>query len=278
MRARWIVSGFTVILLPVLLAAQDKQDPRAQQMVRVAMQTELDADRADQSRWQFRDLDRKPDGEALYQVIQTDHGSVMKKLQANGRRLNAVELNAEDQRISEFVHDPSQQAKQRKDGEEDDKRTENLMRMLPDAFLWKMESDNGEEVTLAFTPDPNFSPPTMESKVFSAMAGEIVVNKSQNRIATIKGKLIRDVKFGWGLLGKMDEGGTFNVERREIAPGIWQIVESHVHIEGRALFFKSIGEQEDEVKSQFHRTPPATTLQQAAIMLKAEPMSFSASR
>ena len=278
MRARWIVSGFTVILLPVLLAAQDKQDPRAQQMVRVAMQTELDADRADQSRWQFRDLDRKPDGEALYQVIQTDHGSVRKKLQANGRRLNAVELNAEDQRISEFVHDPSQQAKQRKDGEEDDKRTENLMRMLPDAFLWKMESDNGEEVTLAFTPDPNFSPPTMESKVFSAMAGEIVVNKSQNRIATIKGKLIRDVKFGWGLLGKMDEGGTFNVERREIAPGIWQIVESHVHIEGRALFFKSIGEQEDEVKSQFHRTPPATTLQQAAIMLKAEPMSFSASR
>ena len=47
----------------------------------------------------------------------------------------------------------------------------------------------------------------MEARVFSAMAGEIVVDKSQNRIASIKGRLIRDVKFGWGLLGKMDAGG-----------------------------------------------------------------------
>jgi hypothetical protein len=110
------------------------------------------------------------------------------------------------------------------------------------------------------------------------MAGELVVNKAQNRIQTIKGKLIRDVKFGWGLLGRMNAGGTFNVERREIAPGIWSITESHVHIDGKALLFKTIGEQEDEVKSQFRRTPPATTLVQAADILKAEPTSLSAER
>ena len=278
MRAGWIVCGFAVSLLPVLLVAQDKQDPRAQQMVRVAVKTELDADRADHSRWQYRDLDRKPDGEALYQVIETDHGAVKKKLQENGRALTGVQLGQEDQRIDAFVNDPAQQAKQRKEGEQDDKRAENMMHLLPDAFLWKVKSDNGEDVTLAFVPDPNFDAPSMEARVFSAMAGEIVVDKAQNRIQSIKGKLIRDVKFGWGLLGKMDAGGTFNVERREIAPGIWSITESHVHINGRALLFKTIGEQEDEVKSQFHQTPPATTLQQAANMLKAEPTSLSASR
>jgi hypothetical protein len=110
------------------------------------------------------------------------------------------------------------------------------------------------------------------------MAGEIVVNKAQNRIQTVKGKLIRDVKFGWGLLGKMDEGGTFDVERRELGPGVWEITESHVRITGHALLFKNIGEQDDEVKSGFRQTPPETTLETAANMLKGEPSPLTAER
>ena len=279
MRARWILCSLIAGLLPLSAVTQQQQDKHAQALVRAAVQSELVADRNDHSRWQYRDLDRKPEqGEALYQVVETDHGAVKKKLQQDGRPLDAEGLRAEDARIWAFVNDPAQQAKQRKEGEQDDKRAEAMMRMLPDAFLWSIKSDNDDSTTFAFTPDPNFEPPNMEARVFSAMAGELVVNKAQNRIQTIKGKLIRDVKFGWGLLGHLNAGGTFNVERREIAPGIWTITESHVHIDGRALLFKSIGEQEDEVKSQFRRTPPATTLEQAANILKAEPTSLAAER
>jgi hypothetical protein len=110
------------------------------------------------------------------------------------------------------------------------------------------------------------------------MAGEIVINKGQNRIQSIKGKLIREVKFGYGFFGHLDQGGTFNVERRELAPQVWQITESHVHIQGRALLFKSISEQEDESKSDFRPSPPAITLEQAANLLKGEPMTLSARR
>ncbi|WP_263367990.1 hypothetical protein [Edaphobacter bradus] len=278
MRTGWIVFGLASCFLPVLLHAQQRQDAKAQAIVRTAVQTELVADRDDHSRWQYRDLDRKPDGEALYHVVETDHGSVKKKLRANGRPLSPDELRAEDERIRSFVNDPGLQAKQHKDSEQDDKRAENMLRMLPDAFLWTVKSETPQAVTLGFTPNPDFSPPSMEARVFAAMAGEIVVDKTQNRLQTIKGRLIHDVKFGFGLLGRMNEGGTFNVERRELAPGVWQITESHVHINGRALLFKSISEQEDEVKSEFRPTPPATTLQQAATMLKAEPTSLSAQR
>jgi hypothetical protein len=260
------------------LHAQPQQDVNAQQIVRTAVQTELAADRDDHSRWQYRDLDRKPDGEALYQVVETDHGSLKKKLKQNGQPLTPEQLSKEDARIQAFVNDPSQQAKQRKDGEQDDKRAENMLRMLPDAFLWTVKNDTPETVTLSFTPNPDFSAPSMESRVFAAMAGEIIVDKAQNRLQTIKGTLIRDVKFGFGIFGRMNRGGTFAVERRELAPRVWQITESHVHIEGRALLFKSISEQEDEVKSDFRRTPPATTLEQAATMLKAEPTSLDAQR
>jgi len=258
--------------------AQQKQDPQAQAIISVAVQTELAADRDDHSRWRYKSSVRRPDGESTYVVVETDRGSVKKKIQQDGRPLDSAALNQEMQRIEVFVHDPSQQAKQHKDSEQDDKRAEAMLRLLPNAFLWSVKSDTPEAITLAFTPDPDFSAPSMEARVFAAMAGEVVVAKPQNRIQTIKGRLIRDVKFGFGLLGKMEEGGTFNVERRELAPKIWQITESHVHINGHVLLFKTISEQEDEVKTDFRPTPPATTLEQAANLLRFEPTSFSAKR
>ena len=118
----------------------------------------------------------------------------------------------------------------------------------------------------------------MEARVFAAMAGEIVVSKPGNRIQTIKGRLIHEVKFGYGFFGHLDEGGTFNVERRQLAPNIWQIAESHIHITGRALIFKTIGEQEDEVKTDFRPTPPSTSLEQAVNLLRPEPTSLNAQR
>ena len=275
------VSLFSVLVLSlsaISLHAQQKQDPRAQEIVRTAVKIELAADRDDHSRWQYRDINHKPDGEFLYQVVETDHGSVKKKLKRNGQPLTPEELKAEDARIQSFVNDPSQQAKQRKDGEQDDKRAENMLRLLPDAFLWTLNNETPETYYLAFTPDPNFSAPSMETRVFAAMAGEIAVNKQQNRIQTIKGRLIHDVTFGWGLFGRMNQGGTFNVERRELAPSVWQITESHVHIDGHVLLFKTISQQEDEVKTDFRPTPPHTSLAEAATILKAEPTSLDAQR
>jgi hypothetical protein len=41
-----------------------------------------------------------------------------------------------------------------------------------------------------------------------------------------------------------------------------------VHIEGRVLFFKSIGQEQDEVQTEFTQMPQETTLEQAAEMSK----------
>ncbi|WP_035349360.1 hypothetical protein [Edaphobacter aggregans] len=259
-------------------AQQTKQDPLAQAIVRNAVQTELAADRDDHSRWRYRSTVTKPEGTFVYAVVETDHGSVKKKIQQDGRPLDSARLNEEMQRIESFVHDPSQQARQRKDSQQDDKRAENMLRLLPDAFLWTVKNDGADGIALAFTPDPNFDAPSMEARVFASMAGEIVVSKPGNRILNIKGRLIREVKFAYGLFGHLDEGGTFNVKRSQLAPGIWQITESHIHITGRALIFKSIGEQEDEVKTDFRPTPPATTLEQAANLLRGEPTALAAQR
>ena len=142
-----------------------------------------------------------------------------------------------------------------------------MLNLLPRAFLWTLGAETGESVTLHFAPDPAFKAPDIESRVLAAMQGELVVDRAQHRIRTIRGTLTHDVNIGFGILGKLREGGTFNVERRQIAPTSWQITETHVHIDGRALLFKMIGQQTDEIKTGFQPVPPATTLAEAAALL-----------
>lgn len=275
---KFAVSVLSLGLLVPISVAQSGNEPAAQQRVKVAVDTEIAADRDDHSRWRYKSTVRNPQGEFVYEVVETDQGSVKKKIQQNGQPLNSADLDKENQRIQSFIHDPSQQARRRKDSEQDDRRAEEMLRMLPNAFLWTVKAETPEATTFSFVPNPGFSPPTMEARVFAAMAGEIVVAKPENRIQRISGKLIRDVTFGFGLLGRMEQGGTFNVERRSLAPKVWQITESHVHIQGHVLLFKTIGEQEDEVKTDLRPTPPATTLEEAANLLQGEPTALSARR
>ena len=199
-------------------------------------------------------------------MVQTDAGSVKRLVEKNGHPLSEPEAKAENDRVEAFIHDPSRLAKQKKDGAADDKSASELLQMLPNAFTWRVARESGDDVTFAFAPDANFRPPDMQSKVLGAMGGELVVNKRQQRIKTIKGTLTQDVMLGYGLLGRMKQGGTFDVERREIKPGLWQITETHVHIDGKALFFKTIGQQQDEVQTDFRQVPGGTTLEQAAEM------------
>jgi hypothetical protein len=248
------------------LYAQDSKSPK--EIVQAATKAELAADKNDHTRWRYRDAKR--DGaDTVSIVVETDQGSVKRVIMRNGRPLSEAEAKAEDERVQQFIHDPEKLAKQKRDGVQDGKNAEELLNMLPEAFIWKVVSEDAQRFTLHFDPNPNFDPPDMQGRVLGTMAGTLVVNKAQNRIETISGKLTRDVTIGWGLFGRLHEGGTFRVERREVAPSLWQIVETHVHIEGKALFFKTIGEQQDEVQTEFTQVPAGTTLEQAAEMTKS---------
>jgi hypothetical protein len=247
------------------LHAQSSKDTK--EIVQTATQAELAADKNDHTRWRYRDA--KSDGtDTVSIVVETDYGSVRRVIMKNGQPLTEAEARAEDERVQRFIHDPEKLAKQKRDGMQDGKNAEELLNMLPEAFTWKLVSEDAQRYTLHFDPNPSFSPPNMQGRVLGTMAGTLVVNKAQNRIETISGKLTQDVTIGWGLFGRLHEGGTFRVERREVAPGLWQIVETHVHIEGKALFFKTIGEQQDEVQTEFTQVPHGTTLEQAVEMSK----------
>ncbi len=260
----WRPSLLCVMLLTSLAAyAQSPAD-----MTRQAVNTELAADAADHSHWLFYDVDRKPGDTVKQWVAETARGDVHRVLEQKGQ---PVSSSAQRSAMDNFVHDPGAQARQRKAGQHDDKQSEEMLRLLPDAFHWTAAGTHGNVATLHFTPDASFKPPTWAARVFAAMEGDMQIDTTHHRIVSLKGRLIRDVRFCGGLCGDLSQGGTFAVERRQIGPSIWRIVSTHVHIHGSALFFKNISQEEDEEKWDFHPLPANIALETAESDLLREP-------
>ena len=107
----------------------------------------------------------------------------------------------------------------------------------------------------------------MEEYVFHKMDGYVIVNTKEDRLVEIAGTLTHGVEFFGGLLGHLDAGGTFDVRLAEVRPGIWKIARMKVNMHGKALFFKTIGDQEDETHSDFRQVPDGITLSQAEQLL-----------
>jgi len=266
--ARLVTLAAVVLLKALPLAAQASQ-PEALQDLRAAVDSEFRADRTDKSIWTYKDRDDSADRRALYLEIETRQGSLRRLIELNGRPLSPAAAQAETDRINSFIHDSSARARAHKNSQHDDAQAAEMMHMLPEAFIWTIASQNPETITLNYRPNPNFDPPDMQSRVMGTMGGQVVIVRDGNRIRTLRGALTQDVKFGYGLFGRLNAGGTFDIERRQVGDGHWQITESHVHIGGKALLFKNIGQQEDEVKTDWK---PSTdqTLEAAARTLNSQ--------
>jgi hypothetical protein len=139
--------------------------------------------------------------------------------------------------------------------------------VLYDVFVFSYASRQGDLVTLNFTPNPTFQPPSLEARVFHGMEGEMTVDTKQERLVALNGHLIDDVKFGFGVLGNLDRGSTFEIGQTQVIPGHWEMTALHVNMKGKALLFKTIGVQVTENHCDFHRVPDDLTLEEAADIL-----------
>ena len=258
---RWLF-WLIALLPPVFTFAEDPQ-----QFVQRAVQNELAKDRDDHSHWIYLENDRKENRSVRQWVAETGDGSLRRVLEMNGQPVPEPEQR---RKMDNYLSDPGARSKQRKSEQHDDQQAGEMLNLLPQAFIWTNQGTKGDLTLLHFKPNPNFRPPDLESKVFAAMEGDMGVDTRQLRIASLKGRLIRDVLIAGGFLGRLDAGGTFNVERRETGSQVWQITETHVHIQGHALLFKTISEQEDDVKSEFKQLDGNVSLQQAEGKLLAE--------
>jgi hypothetical protein len=249
----------------------------ANDFVRKIVANEIKNETQDHSHWAFQLQTEKAGRTELYQVVETKDGNLQLPIAINGRPLAAKQKQQAKLHVQNLVRNPSVARKSLREESEDASQTQSLLKLLPDAFIFSYDDRSGALVKLKFTPNPHFHPPSRESRVFHAMEGEMTVDNRQQRLAEISGRLIHEVEFGGGVLGRLDKGGQFNVRQEQVSPGLWEMTVLNVQMKGKALFFKTISVQQKMLRSGFRRVSDDLTLAQAADILVG-PRSFDCRR
>lgn len=245
-------------------------NPSPNELVRRVVAHELKADSEDRTHWMYRDVANLPAPAKEQTVVETANGNLTCLDEVGSRPLTSEERRAEADRIHDFVADASAQRRAIKASSADDEKTARLFAILPDAFLFKVVDRRGDTVKLSFEPNPAFRTHSMEELVLHRMSGFILVNTREDRLVEIAGTLTHGVEFGGGLLGHLDPGGTFDVQLVEVARDVWRVSRLKVNMRGKVLFFKTVGDQEDETRRDFHQVPDSISLTQAEQLLASQ--------
>jgi len=275
-----LTPSFVVLLFihPFPGIAQSSQEA-PDKLIRRVIQNELRAEDEDHSHWMLRLETEKKDAQTeVDEVVETRDGELKLPLLINGRKLTPREQQESDKRVEQLVHNPEALRKSMRAQNQDEARSQRLLKMLPGAFIFNYGERRGDLVQLTFRPNPRFHSSSHEAQVFHAMEGSLWVDEKQNRLAEIRGQLVSEVRFGGGLLGHLDKGGTFDVKQEPVSPGYWELTVLNVQMRGKALFFKTISVKQKYFRSEFKRLPDDLTVAQAAEMLKKQVASQRTNR
>jgi hypothetical protein len=222
---------------------------------------------SDADHWMY-EVEKEQDGQKQSKaVVQTREGSLERLIATDGHVLSSAKQQEEAVRIENLVKNTQERQRLEELRKKDARECEEFLRMIPDAFVFTYQGQEGAFDKLSFKPNPSFQPSSRAAHVLHAMEGEILVQAKEQRLAAISGRLAEEVKFGGGLLGHLEKGGTFSVRRAALGPAQWMLIAMDVNMKGKALFFKTIAVQQKEYRRNFRKLPDDLTLTDAAHIL-----------
>jgi hypothetical protein len=242
----------------------------AHDLVKDVVYNEL-KERREVSLFQYRIDKRVGSQTVVEQEIETRSGPVFRVLECQGKPLDAAGRKKETDRLNNLVRNTSEQARMKQDHLAEEARIERLIAAMPDAFLYDYDGEQDGNLRLSFKPNPAYSPPTYEARVFHALAGVIYVQPRLKRLVGIDGHIESEIDFGYGLLGKIEKGGTFLIGRAPTGDERWKTTRVNVHVSGRIIFFKDISKDQDEKRSEFKPVAEDMSVQNAVSILNALP-------
>ena len=260
------------ILLAMLnLPGNAQTEPAA--LVRRAIQNREDAARTHRP---LRYLLRKTDDhrDTTKDIIETDQGDVARLIAINNQPLTPEANQAELDRLNTLANHPEIQEHRHQREQKDADRVNRLMRLLPDAFLYRDQgttpcpSSGATCHHLTFSPNPSFEPPDVEANIFRGLAGELWIDQAQERLTRLDAHVIANVDFGWGILGKLDKGGTIQLEQSDVGNHDWELTALKLNLKGKALMLKSLDIQLTEQATHFSQVPPGVDYRKAIQLLE----------
>ena len=267
---RTTVFLIAAVILPAALAAQNTpvsqpSDPgvlihRAAEHEAHALESPLEFQFQEKLEWSW--------GTETRTVIETREGRADRIVLFRDLPLTSEQQAKQQHRLEKLLSNKDAVRAEMQDQRSETQRRIKMIKAFPLAFIFDpaaREADGSLKFT--FHPNPNFSPKDRETQMYSGMEGTVWIDPEQERITHIEGTLVKDVSFGWGILGKLNKSGTYQIAQTQISPGIWRITTLNVDVKGRILVFGSFKFFRKENNSQLSSTPASMTYRQAIEML-----------
>jgi len=250
------------LFLTALLSAQIAQGQactpeQARQIVRSAVNRELSAV-SPQRRWMYDAEERR---------IESSDGILVRTLMRNGTPLSLSESASEKQGLQDLVNNPSALQKKRKEMQADFSRMNSILNTLPDAAQFTCGNKESNSQDFPFEPNTQYQPSSVEGKLANAMSGVVRVDVQQNRLENINGTLKNNLLFGWGVLGRINQGSFVEIERSKINPTAWETTHFSLNIQGYVLIVKTIDQKADEARSNYVSVPGPLSANRALAVL-----------
>jgi hypothetical protein len=275
-----IVSGAVSLAQRQDAAPPHLTNEETQALVKRVLETELAAAQDATHPMQYRLRKQSPRLATTKLIVETKDGDVARLVAVNDGPLSPEDRQNEETRLQNLFNDPGLQRHRKEREQGDTERARKVMRALPDSFLYAfagtVETPQGPSYRFSFQPNPNFDPQDLEAQVLKGMAGEIWIDVAQQRVTRLEGKRIHDVDYGWGILGKLDQGGTLLLEQADVGNHQWRTTHMVLVMNARVLL-KTIKLDTTLELSQFSPVAPGISYQQAIHMLQPQDLPASKS-
>src|SRR5258707_15650144 len=190
--------------------------------------------------WASQVQRRTADHVYLEEEIETVEGPIHRLISVDGHEPSPSERKQNDDRLRDLMQNPKVRLAAKKNREVDEKKFGELIRVMPDVFLYEDQGNHGGMEKLAFHPNPAFAPKSYEETALHALSGVILIDLDEKRIARFSGTLTEQVDFGFGVIGQLRKGGTVEVSRIRLSRGIWKTNSSKIVVKDGLVIFKTI--------------------------------------
>jgi hypothetical protein len=276
MRVPWVMAGILAVAQGVCCVYAQPPMPLGQ-LVREVVFNELN-DHVTHGYWRYWVESHSPKESLREEFIETAEGPISRIELSNGHPLNAQGRQLEQASLHRLLNSPAEQARRRQEYDDNEKRIGRIVAMLPDAFLYEYDGEENGCYRMRYRPNPDYPAHSIESRIFHAMSGDLWVSAKYKRMVRLDGRLKEDVSFGFGILGRLYQGGWFSLQRTQVSSTDWKTQRFELHMNGRAILFKIITQEISEIRSGF--APVAARLdlvKGAALLYQIEPESAQVS-
>ena len=191
----------------------------------------------------------------------------------------------EGDKLAQLAKNPDRLRRKQEHEKQEMEHTTRIMKALPDAFCYQYAGTENagsgvgkpgvQLIRVNFKPNPSYTPPSTIEQVLQGLEGYILVDPVARRIARIDGKLVKQVNFGWGIFGRLDNGGTFRVQQADVGDGNWVVTQMTLKLTGKILLLKSLNLVSDEVFEDFQRLPDNLPFAKAVELLQQQQVKLA---